>query len=87
MNAGILAQRTAQAIADITAETERLGGALVVPSSRGDAATRQCLVLEAVAAALRAIDGSAGATEPDSSQPPAAPRPKTKEATSQKGGL
>lgn len=55
MNATILAQRTAQAIATIEAETVRLGGELSIQPTRGDMAHRHLHVLEAVAAALSAI--------------------------------
>lgn len=55
MNATILAERTAKAVAAIEAETARLGGELSIQPTRGDMAHRHLHVLEAVAAALAEI--------------------------------
>lgn len=55
MNATILADRTAKAVAAIEAETARLGGELSIQPTRGDMAHRHLHVLEAVAAALAEI--------------------------------
>lgn len=59
MNASILAARTATAIADIEAQVQRLGGELVVPAPRGDAAVQRLQTLEGIAAALAGIAGKA----------------------------
>jgi hypothetical protein len=57
MNATILAERTAKAIAAVEAETRRLGGQLTLPSTRGDTAHRHLFMLEAIGAALAGIGG------------------------------
>lgn len=59
MNASILAERTAKALAAIEAETRRLGGELTITPSRGDAAHRNLLTLEAIAAALGGVGNAA----------------------------
>lgn len=56
MNASILAARMATAIATIEKETRRLGGDLTIAPGRGDVAHRQLSTVEAIAAALAAID-------------------------------
>ncbi len=65
MNATILAERTAKALAEIEAQTRRLGGDLTIAPGRGDAATRQLHTLEAIAAALGGIDAPNDAAESD----------------------
>lgn len=81
MNATILAERTARAIATIEAETRRLGGDLSIRPSRGDAAHRHLAVLEAVAEALAGIGaGEAGVREAPAPDPPARKKPGRTEA-------
>lgn len=56
MNASALATRMAIAIQNIEAEVKRLGGEVSLPSGRsGGVEAKQCLTLEAIAAALRGI--------------------------------
>ena len=85
MNQGILAARTQAALATIEAETQRLGGELTITPTRGDTATQQLHMLEAIATALAGIGAPAGnvETEPVEAvisvvkEPAARPQPAT----------
>jgi hypothetical protein len=62
-----MAERTAKAIEAIRAETERLGGRLVMPTARANSpAAKHTLLLEAIAEALAGIGapGEGAAVEP-----------------------
>lgn len=69
MNATILAERTAKAVARIEAETRRLGGELTLTPIRGDVAHQQLHTLEAIAAAMVGIDAGEDVEEPDVMKP------------------
>lgn len=73
MNATILAERMAKAVARIEAETRRLGGELTLTPIRGDVAHQQLHTLEAIAAAMVGIDAVKDVEEPDVMEPPAPP--------------
>ena len=74
MNASALATRTAIAIQNIEAEVARLGVEVKLPSGRADVATKQCLTLEAIAAALRSVEIQA----PEVESAPVKSKPKAK---------
>lgn len=69
MNATILAERTAKAVARIEAETRRLGGELTLTPIRGDVVHQQLHTLEAIAAAMVGIDAGEDVEEPDVMEP------------------
>lgn len=56
MNTTVMAERQARAVLAIQAETERLGGQLVMPTARANnPAAKHTLLLEAIAEALAGI--------------------------------
>lgn len=70
MNTTIMAQRSAQAVQRITAETERLGGRLEIPAVRApNPQVKAVLTLEAIAEALAAIGMDDGDGQPVEVEP------------------
>lgn len=73
MNATILAERMAKAVAAIEAETRRLGGELTLTPVRGDVAHQQLHALEIIAGALAGIDTPTATAEDDVAEEEASP--------------
>jgi hypothetical protein len=84
MNTTVMAERQAKAIQAIQDATARLGGQLTIPAVRApNPATKQVLILEAIAAALAGIELPAAPEAPPETAPPQepeapAPKPRRK---------